>query len=107
MIDRANALQVDLPLAAFFLAGFAVAWDWSITRSKVDLALVFACAGLVAGVKMSGPHIVRLCFGLAAALRAAHRGPTHRPEVRTHRERLAVAVAIALAAFSSARSGMD
>jgi|GEM_PF-1967121 len=98
VIDRANALQVDLPLAAFFLAGFALAWSWSITRSKVDLALVLACAGLAAGVKMSGLAYVAVLLALAAALRVTHRGPNCRPAVRTHRSVWAVAVGIAVAA---------
>ena len=73
VIDRANSLQVDLPLAAFFLAGFVVAWSWSITRSKVDLALVLACAGLAAGRE---DVRARLCRGSPRACRrAAHHPP--------------------------------
>ncbi len=98
VIDRANALQVDLPLAAFFLAGFVAAWSWSLTRSKVDCALVLACAGLAAGVKMSGLAYAAVLLALAAALRITYQGPKYRPAVRAHRSAWAVAVGIAVAA---------
>lgn len=98
LLDRVNTLQVDLPLAAFFLAGCGLVWSWSATRSAIDLALALACAGLAAGVKMSGPAYVLLLFALAAALRATRRDPERPAATRTHRSAWAVAVGIAVAA---------
>jgi len=98
LVDKVNALQVDLPLATFFLAGFVVAWSWSVNRSEIDLALVLACAGLVAGVKMSGLAYVPVLLALAAALRAAHRNFGRSPAARARWSIWVAVVGIAVSA---------
>jgi hypothetical protein len=52
--SQVTTMHVDLPLAAFFLAGLAFALAHAATRSPVDLAMFAATLGLVAGVKMPG-----------------------------------------------------
>lgn len=98
LLARVNALQADLPLAAFVLAGLALGWSWSASRSMIDLALVIACAALAAGVKMSGLFYVPVLFGLASALRVTRRGPRRPPTAPARRSVRAMAAGVAVAA---------
>ncbi|MFI5166966.1 MAG: hypothetical protein ACHQQS_10125 [Thermoanaerobaculales bacterium] len=98
LVEKVNALQVDLPLAAFFLAGCVAAWSWSVTRSRIDLVLLLACAGLAAGVKMSGLAYVPVLIALAVALGVAHREPGRPPAARAERHVSVMAAGIAVVA---------
>ncbi len=49
-----NTMHVDLPLAAFFLAGICFSLLWAKLNSPAHLGLALACAGMVAGMKTSG-----------------------------------------------------
>ncbi len=54
VLEKLNGLQVDLALAAFFVAGLVFAITFLEDRSAVAFALACASAALVCGVKMSG-----------------------------------------------------
>jgi hypothetical protein len=49
-----NTLHIDLPLAAFFMAGLYFAFSSIQNRSIVDLLIFLACLGMILGIKSSG-----------------------------------------------------
>lgn len=73
MLDKANAIQADLPLAAFFLAGIELMWGWSARPVGLDAALALGCGGMLVSVKMSGLPYLALLAVLAVVLRLTSR----------------------------------
>ena len=54
MLSRLDAVQVDLALAAFFLAGIALGLSWLRHPAPRTLFLVVVCLGLMVAVKLTG-----------------------------------------------------
>lgn len=63
VVARLDAIQPDLALTAFLLSATFYAVRWLRTRDAFDLALLLVCAGMIAGLKMSGPIYAGLVLG--------------------------------------------
>lgn len=67
-VEQVNSLHVDLPMAAFFLAGLVHAIRFARSGFVEHLTLVACSAGLLVGIKMSGLTYAGLLAGALLAL---------------------------------------
>ncbi len=67
VLANINTMHVDIPFAAFFLAGLCLARFWIRTRSTYYLVLFVASLGMTAGIKISGLIYSALLLMILAA----------------------------------------
>lgn len=68
LANSVNAMQVDLPLAAFFTISLYLAFSYHKSRSSAELALFLASLGMLAGIKTPGIIYAALLGGSLAGL---------------------------------------
>ncbi len=83
VLYNVNSVHVDLPMAAFFMAGICFAWWYFRVRSLMNLSLLALALGLIAGTKTSGILYAALLVALlGAGLLRRPRSGREKPKTR-------------------------
>jgi hypothetical protein len=79
VIENVNTMHIDLPFAAFFMAGLYFAVLFHRTRNVAHCALFLTSLGMLCGIKMSGPVYAALLFGVWVLMEVFLRQSAIRP----------------------------
>ncbi len=104
IFDHTNTMHIDLPFAAFFVAGFFFVYDFHLSRSRGKLVFALLSLAYLAGIKSSGPVYAALPFAfllIKEILRFARRQQTLEFYSDSFRSRPALLLAFFLSVFTA------
>lgn len=111
MLARLDAVQVDVALAAFFMAALALGMSWLRRPSPVSLFVFLVCLGCMVAIKLTGwVYSLLLFVVLGAQVAIASRGVSRRLADRGGQGRalvLGLLTAALLAGFWYVRNAID
>jgi hypothetical protein len=102
-----NTLRVDVPFAAFFVAGVWFALAWAADRSRGDLAFALVSLGLLSGTKMTGPIYAGVIALAALGLRRVRRDAATEPPGSAAPVAVAALLALLAGGFWYARNWIE